>query len=405
MSFGFFYTYMNKKEEKKCSACGNSPINHRLSFVSGLIDQEVGKVAKSISSSFIFKKMPKIDVFIERWLFVFLKFFGLVRYNTDVEKSVTGRSKLIWEEAKSRGIYMEQVVVFGKHVEHYRAKIDGKFFYFQSLPIPPGMPNDGYDWIDDKDILADKLKKVGIASPQSIRVASLTEALKAFDSLAKPLIVKPQYGSRGRHTTTNIHTKEEMEKAYIIARQITPSMVVQEHLFGSVSRATVVDGVLVGFYKADLPYVIGDGIHTIKELILEKNKNRPERISEISIDDGLESFISREGYNLESIPGERVEVTLLAKTGRLYGGHTKEMLPEVHPKIHSIFQKAGEVVGVPVMGFDLIIPDPKADPDTQTWGIIECNSLPFIDLHYFAFEGEPINVAKYVWNLWDKKSK
>ena len=395
---------MEKKQTKKCSACGNSPINHRLSFVSGLIDQKVGKIAKTLSSFFIFKKMPKIDIFIERWLFVFLKFFGLVRYNTDIEKAVTGRSKLIWEEAKRRGIYMEQVVVFGKHVEHYRAKMGGKFFYFQSLPIPLDMPNDGYDWIDDKDILAEKLKKVGIASPQSIRVTSLAEAFKAFDILTKPLIVKPQYGSRGRHTTTNIKTKEEMEKAYIVAKEITPSMVVQEHLFGSVCRATVVDGVLVGFFKADLPYISGDGVHTIKELILEKNKNRPEKISEISIDDGLESFIYREGYTLDSIPNEGVGVNLLAKTGRLYGGYTKEMLSEIHPKIHSIFKKAGEVVGVPVMGFDLIIPDPKVDPDTQTWGIIECNSLPFIDLHYFAFEGEPINVAKHVWDLWDKKS-
>mgnify|MGYP006366473691 FL=1 len=76
------------------------------------------------------------------------------------------------------------------------------------------------------------------------------------------------------------------------------------------------------------------------------------------------------------------------------------MLPEVHPKMHSIFKKAGEIVSVPVAGFDLIIEDPSSDPDTQNWGIIECNSLPFIDLHYFALEGEPVNVATFIWDLW-----
>jgi cyanophycin synthetase len=103
---------------------------------------------------------------------------------------------------------------------------------------------------------------------------------------------------------------------------------------------------------------------------------------------------------LESVIPKDTIVHLLAKTGRLYGGYTKEMIPEVHPKMHSIFKKAGEIVSVPVAGFDLIIEDPKADPDTQNWGIIECNSLPFIALHYFALEGEPVNVATFIWDLW-----
>ena len=79
------------------------------------------------------------------------------------------------------------------------------------------------------------------------------------------------------------------------------------------------------------------------------------------------------------------------------------MLPWVHPKMHGIFEKAGELASAPVLGFDLIIGDATKDPDFERWGIIECNSLPFIDLHYFALEGEPIDLAKNVWDLWDKK--
>ena len=76
------------------------------------------------------------------------------------------------------------------------------------------------------------------------------------------------------------------------------------------------------------------------------------------------------------------------------------MLPEVHPKMYEIFRKAGELVEAPVVGFDLIIEDPTQDPDTQKWGIIECNSMPFIDLHYFALEGQPVDLAGRVWDLW-----
>ena len=176
----------------------------------------------------------------------------------------------------------------------------------------------------------------------------------------------------------------------------------QEHLFGNVYRATVINNKLVGFFRADAPQIIGHDLKTIKELIEEKNNTRHKRLSEIKINDDVIDFIKRQNYSLENILPDGKVVNLSAKTGRMYSGYTKEMLPDVHPKIYSIFKKAGEIVEAPVIGFDLIIEDPTKDPDTQHWGIIECNSLPFIDLHYFALEGEPINLAKNVWDLWDE---
>ena len=81
------------------------------------------------------------------------------------------------------------------------------------------------------------------------------------------------------------------------------------------------------------------------------------------------------------------------------------MLPEVHPKMHDIFKKAGVAIQASIVGFDLIIEHPTEDPDTQKWGIIEANSLPFIDLHYFALEGTPNNIAIPIWDLWEAKYK
>jgi D-alanine-D-alanine ligase-like ATP-grasp enzyme len=63
-------------------------------------------------------------------------------------------------------------------------------------------------------------------------------------------------------------------------------------------------------------------------------------------------------------------------------------------------EKAGVVLGAPVVGFDVIIENPTEDPDTVRWGIIEANSLPFIDLHYLPLHGTPSNPASAVWDLW-----
>jgi D-alanine-D-alanine ligase-like ATP-grasp enzyme len=295
---------------------------------------------------------------------------------------------------------MEQVVVFGKPVDHYRAKMNGKYVYFNSLPIPRWLPQSGYRWVDDKLLLSKKLNAVGIPSPRTIKIKTLKQAKKAFEELQKPLILKPEWGSRGRHTTTNIHTVEELEKAYDLVKQIAISVVVQEHLVGSVYRATVIDNKLVGFFRADQPQIVGDGVSVIEKLIEEKNTSRRARVSEIVINDDLKHFIARRGYALDSVLPQGEVLSLSAKTGRMYGSYTKEMFPEVHPKMHGIFESAGRLCEAPILGFDLIMEDGTKDPDTQRWGVIECNSLPFIDLHYMALEGEPINLAKNVWDLW-----
>ncbi len=385
---------------KTCSACGTSPVNHTFLLVSSILEETVGKILDTIL--FFSKKNSsrKIADFVEKILLEIARFFHIVTFSDDIEKALTGRSKLIWEEARKRSIPMRQIVIFGKPIELYQAIINDKKYYFQSLPIPRDLPQAGYLWLDDKFKLHTELLANGISAPKSFKVFTHRNAVKAFERLDKPVIIKPRNGSRGRHTTTNINTVEELKNAINLSRQITLSTVIQEHLFGSVYRATVIQNKLVGFFRADPPQITGDGIKTIKKLIEDKNLKHNDRLSDIRINDDLIKFIERQGYDLESILEKDKTINLSAKTGRMYGGYTEEMLPKVHPKIHQIFAKAGSVVDAPIIGFDLIIEDPTSDPDNQRWGIIECNSLPFVDLHYFALEGPRINLAENIWDLW-----
>lgn len=396
---------MQERTKHTCSACGTAPTNHALAFFLSATEEALHHVDKVMAKVVEKKIWQKSAILLEKFLFRASRMLGVATFNKDdIEKATIGRSKIIWEEAVRRNIPMEQVVMFGKPIDYYRAHINGNYFYFNSLPIPPHLPQSGYKWVDDKLRLAKELQAVGIPAPQTIKVRTLAEAKKAFDVLQKPLIIKPEFGSRGRHTTTNINTLEEMEKAFALAKQITVSAVAQEHLVGSIYRATVIDGKLVGFYRADQPQIVGDGERTVAMLIEEKNKFRRERVSEIVINQDLKDFIGRNGYSLESVLPAGEVLHLSAKTGRMYGSYTKEMFPDIHPKLHGIFEHAGRVCNAPILGFDLIMLDATADPDAQRWGVIECNSLPFIDLHYMALEGEPINLAKNVWDLWEKQT-
>lgn len=390
----------DKPQKITCSACGTSPLNHKFLFASNVVGETLG----SLTSKALFATdgWNRLADRIEYILFTLMTFFRIMRWGNDPEKAITGRSKLIWDEAKERGIEMQQGIAFGKPIELYRATVNGKTYIFPSLPIPPKLPQKNYMWLDDKLKLSKTLEKAGIPTPKSMLIPVFgNNANYILRKLNAPIIIKPKDGSRGRHTTTNIKNKEELVKAISLGRKISPFLVAQEHLFGSVYRATIVNGKLSGFFRADPPQVTGNGTLTVRELIEAKNKNHHERLSDIQINDDLLSYIEREGYDLNSVLPDGVTLNLSAKTGRMYGGYTKEMLPEVHPKMHDIFEKVAKVVDVPVAGFDLIIENPTEDPDTQRWGIIECNCLPFIDLHYMALEGTPINLAKNVWDLWN----
>jgi len=316
---------------------------------------------------------------------------------------------VIWEEAKRRGIKMEQVILFGKPLDHYRALRSlgevgrAHWIYFESLPIPPESLDMRRNW-DDKFILKSEFDKGGIPVPRYLKFPlfySQKNLEEIFSKLEKPVIVKPKVGSRGRHTITNINSLQKFREGIAIVRQISPYLVVEEHLLGDVCRATLVNGMLAGFYRGQTPSVVGDGKSTIGELIKEKDKNRPERVEKIRVGEELYGHLARSGYQIGDILPEGKSITLSYHFGRLFGGTTREMIDELHPSFFPIFEKAAQTVDLAVVGFDSIIPDPTEPANGQKWGIIECNTLPFIDLHYDALEGKPRNIAGMIWDLWN----
>lgn len=390
-----------KLKDNSCPYCTDAPISHGLfyfaSLLANLFDNQIIKVTKHAPDF--------LKNFVD-WLlasfFDIALFLGLARLSSDINQSATFRSRVIWEEAKVRGIDMRQVVMFGKPLDQYRARINGKNVYFNSLPIPTKFLNMKKNW-DDKFILKQEFSKHDIPTPEcvSFPVYYSQNIKKIFSKLKTPVIIKPRLGSRGRHTITNINTLDEFKTGVRIAGQISSYLVAEEHLHGDVCRATLVNGELMGFYRACAPAVVGDGESTIEQLILEKDKNRPDRVEQVLINDELKSHVERAGFTLDEILPVGINLPLTHRTGRLFGGTTREMLSLLHPSFIPFLEKAARVVDLPVVGFDCIVPDPTEDANAQKWGIIECNTLPFIDLHYYALEGKPKNIAGKIWDLWN----
>ena len=327
-----------------------------------------------------------------------LQLCGVAKSNADIARVVCERGKVLWQEANQRGILMRNFIVYGRSVDVYQAIVCGKRIYFNGLPRPLKTKSGSELWLDDKELLKKRLQQASLPVARGGSFSHWGKLLETFHQLDKPVIVKPRLGSRGRHTTTNVFTVEELKQAFKIAKQLCYLVIMEEHLEGSVYRATLVDGKLVGLLRGDPPRIIGDGVHTIAELVDIKNKIRHPAVSEVLIGDQHLEFLARGDWKPDGVPAAGESIDLLEKIGVSYGGWRAEVIKETHPDIKNIMERAAAAVGDPLVGFDFIIKDITLSPQGQKWGIIECNGTPFIDLHHEPLEGEPSNVAGRLWD-------
>lgn len=336
---------------------------------------------------------------------VFLK---LAHFSDELGKKDTWRTKCFWDEAKRRGIKVRQFKM-GPISDIFIAEYKGKTISFDGLPRPGISNSNSLSWMDNKGTMKKRFLKIGIPVADGGVAWSTNRALKIFNKVTKPVITKPNLGSRSRHTTIHLETPDALITGFKKARKLSPFVIIEEELSGSLFRGTLIGGKLVGVIRRDPPTVIGDGIHTVRELWEEENK-RPERkgpvFHEITVDKEAEIELDRQGLNMESIPKNGQVVTFSQKTSRGCGGTTTEMTDVTHPKNIEMLEKIGAYLENPLVGIDFIIGDvTKPWTEEKHSGIIELNSLPFIDLHHYPLFGKPNNVAGKLWDLVISESK
>lgn len=389
-----------------CPDCGPIPVNHTVEWLSALFDWLFSpfsniadalwrKIAPLFSGLHGEKMIPP--------LFWALASLGLGKILADPDEKDLMRTRCVWKEAEKRGVQMWEFRPFNARKDLFVAQYKDEVRVFDGLPRPRGAYSKGLLWMDDKGIMKRKFEAAGIPVARGGACFTKSRALEIFQSISPPVVVKPRTGSRSRHTTTHIINRDGLMRAFSIAKQLSPWVVVEEELDGMVFRGTIVGNTVVGIIRRELPQIVGDGRRTIHELVKEENKN-PLRhgpvFHEIPINDEAETELARQGLTERSIPAQGQSVTLNQKVGRGSGGTTTDVTDRAHPENISLLLHVREVVGDPLIGVDFVINDiEKSWRNQKRCGIIECNSLPFLDLHHYPFSGRPRNAAGALWDM------
>ena len=320
----------------------------------------------------------------------------------------TWRTKCFWDEATRRGIKMREFHL-GPIKDGFVAEYGNKKIIFDGLPRPGFDESQSLKWMDNKGIMKKKFLKEGLPVAPGGVAFTKKGALKIFNNITKPVITKPNLGSRSRHTMIHINAPEDLLAGFKKAKKLSPLVVIEEELNGFLFRGTLIGGKLEGVVKRDQPEVVGNGIHTLREL-MEKENERPERsgpiFHKIIVDKETEIELKRQNTEMNDVPEKERIITFSQKTSRGWGGTPTEVTDIVHPDNTEMLEHVGRFLKDPLIGVDFIIEDiTKSWKEEQHCGIIECNSLPFIDLHHYPLYGKPNNIAGKLWDLVLPESK
>jgi D-alanine-D-alanine ligase-like ATP-grasp enzyme len=394
-----------QKKKKHCVDCGGAQVNHKLVYISIWLSAAIEPWTNWMGRLIPEEKLEWLGPILTKTLLIL--HLGKMTYAPSEKDSL--RARVLWEEAQKRNINLKEFLLFGIGRDVFTSKYKNETRFFDVLPRTKDYNPKGLEWMDNKNEMKKHFKLAGIPVATGGIASSKKEAIKIFNSLDKPVIAKPNLGSRSRHTTTHISNEEELVKAYKLAHMLSPWVMIEEELTGYVFRGTLIGKKFVACLRREPAYVIGDGVHTVKELIDIENKN-PLRAGpifhQLSLDEEAIKELTHWGKTSETIPKKDEIITLGQKTSRAVGGGITDMTEVIHPDNIAMLEKIAEVLDDPLIGVDFIMNDVSISwKDQPRSGVIECNSAPFIDLHHFPLVGKPHNVAGKLWDIIYPESK
>ena len=119
----------------------------------------------------------------------------------------------------------------------------------------------------DKRLTNQILEDLGLPVPRQRIVDDAEEAVTAAERLGYPVVVKPLDGNHGRGVSINLTDPEQVRVAYDKAYERSSSVIVETFQTGNDYRILVVNGKVVAVAERVPGHVVGDGVHTVGELV------------------------------------------------------------------------------------------------------------------------------------------
>ncbi|YAL81873.1 cyanophycin synthetase [Dermacoccaceae bacterium W4C1] len=263
------------------------------------------------------------------------------------------------------------------------------------------------DIAGDKNLTTRLLSSAGLPVPKAETVRSADSAAAAARRVGYPVVVKPLDGNHGRGVCLNLTDGEQVRQAFDVAVAQSRRGIVQveSYITGKDYRCLIIGGRMAAIAERVPAHVIGDGEHTVAELVEMTNAD-PRRgvghekvLTRIVVDEAAIELVREQGFEMDQVPPVEVMVKLVMTGNMSTGGISVDRTVDAHPDNVEIAEEAARLIGLDVAGIDFICPDITL-PVRETGGAIcEVNAAPGFRMHTHPTVGEPQFIAKPVVDL------
>jgi cyanophycin synthetase len=235
----------------------------------------------------------------------------------------------------------------------------------------------------NKEMTADICEYLNILHPRSMIVKrgdTVAEFIRDFG----PVVIKPVNGAHGHGVTLDVASEMQLWESYGHAE--SESVIMQQMVKGDDYRVLMIGGRYVAAIKRIPASIIGDGVSTIRQLIIEENL-KPER--------GRNYTTGKEEIPLElaerylgeridhEVPGPMQPVRVIDVPNLSAGGDAIDVTDTVPEEMIAAAKKIVTELQMGVCGVDFVW-DGTGRPY-----LIEINATPGIDMHDDSRYGTP----------------
>jgi len=256
----------------------------------------------------------------------------------------------------------------------------------------------------DKELTKKLLHAAGVPVPYGRTVEDEADAWKAAQDIGMPVVVKPKDGNQGKGVTVNVNSKEQLEQAFRTAKEFRDDVMVERYLPGHDFRLLVIGNKLIAAARRDPPQVVGDGVHTVRQLVDLVNAD-PRRgsghstsLTKIRFDDIALARLALQDLEADSVPSHGQRVILRNNANLSTGGTATDVTDDVHPEVAARAVEAAQMIGLDICGVDVVCEGVLQPFDDRRGGVVEVNAAPGLRMHIAPSYGKGRGVGEAIVN-------
>ena len=256
----------------------------------------------------------------------------------------------------------------------------------------------------DKELTKKLLHAAGVPVPYGRTVEDEADAWQAAQDIGMPVVVKPKDGNQGKGVTVNVNSKEHLEQAFRTAKEFRDDVMVERYLPGHDFRLLVIGNKLIAAARRDPPQVVGDGVHTVRQLVDLVNSD-PRRgsghstsLTKIRFDDIALARLALQDLEADSVPGKGQRVILRNNANLSTGGTATDVTDDVHPEVAARAVEAAQMIGLDICGVDVVCEGVLEPFDDRRGGVVEVNAAPGLRMHIAPSYGKGRAVGEAIVN-------